>query len=273
VHLSKDEIIPYLICHCSKYSSISNSYICSVCGSKIKVEYGIINYEGEIKSLIPPESKNFKDWTSWRKQNYVFLSANLLQEKDKVSVIELGSGGAQFRELYADQNLGYISIDCEPYEGLAIQKNLTFGTPIKDESVDIVILNNFIEHFPDTFFILSESLRVLKRGGKVLACVPFLMQAHQVPIDYVRYTSDGLREIFDRVGFTDIKVQNPMSVFESVLSVIKNSLSHVNQTNLMSRVKVKTIKLICIVIFRKLKFNDTDKFSIGFNVVAIKPSF
>jgi SAM-dependent methyltransferase len=269
VHLSKEEIVPYLICHCSTQSSISNSYICNRCGSKIKVEYGIINYEKNIESLIRPESKNFKDWTSWRKQNLVFLSANLLQE-GKVSVIELGSGGAQFRELYADHNLDYIGIDYEPYEGLSIQKNLTFGVPIKDESVDIVILNNFIEHFPDTFFILSESLRVLKRGGKVLACVPFLMQAHQVPFDYVRYTSDGLSEVFDRVGFTDIKVQNPMSVFESVFSLIQNTLSHVNQTNLMSRVKVKIIKVICMVIFRKLKFNDTNKFSIGFNVIAKK---
>jgi len=196
----------------------------------------------------------------------------LLQEGKK-SVIELGSGGAQFRELYDDRNIDYISIDLEPYQDLSIKIDLTSGIPIKDDLIDIVILNNFIEHFSDTHFILSESLRVLKKKGKVLACVPFLMQAHQVPFDYVRYTYDGLKKVFDQAGFADIQIENPMSVSESALSLIQSSLSHAKQSNIYSRVKVKILKVICIFLFHKLKFNDTDKFSIGFNVVAIKPSF
>ena len=272
MHLSQENIVPYLTCLCSTESSISNSFICKRCGSKLKVENGIINYENTIKSLFELESKNFRDWSIWRQYNFAFLSDILLQEGKK-SVIELGSGGAQFRELYNDQNIDYISIDLEPYQGLSIRIDLTKGIPIKDNSIDIVILNNFIEHFPDTYFILSESLRVLKGGGKVLACVPFLMQAHQVPFDYVRYTYNGLEEVFDRLGFADIKIKNPVSVSETFFSLIQSSLSHVKQTNLNSRIKVKIIKVICMFIFRKLEFNDTEKFSIGFNVVAIKPSY
>jgi len=272
MYLPPENIVTYLICLCSKQSSFSNSFICKRCGSKLKVENGIINYEDTVKSLIELESKNFRDWSIWRQQNFVFLSDILLQEGKKL-VVELGSGGAQFRELYNDQNIDYVGIDLCPYRDLSIRIDLTYGIPIKDSSVDIVILNNFIEHFQDTYFILSECLRVLKKGGKVLACVPFLMQAHQVPFDYVRYTYDGLKTVFDRAGFAEIKTENPMSVSESIFSLIQSSLSHLKQTNLCSRVKVKIVKVICIFIFRKLKFNDTDKFSIGFNVVAIKPSY
>jgi len=272
MRLPPENIVPYLICLCSKQSSFSNSFICKRCGDKLKVENGIINYGNTINSLIELESKNFRDWSNWRQQNFCFLSAILLQEGEK-SVIELGSGGAQFRELYNDQNIDYISIDLEPYQDLSIKIDLTSGIPIKDDLIDIVILNNFIEHFPDTHFILSESLRVLKKGGKVLACVPFLMQAHQVPFDYVRYTYNGLEKVFGRAGFADIKIENPMSVSESVLGLIHSSLSHAKQTNIYSRIKVKILKVICMFLLRKLKFNDTNKFSIGFNVVAIKPSF
>jgi SAM-dependent methyltransferase len=271
MNLSKEKILPYLLCPCSKKSSISDSFICNLCGDKINFEYGIVNYESGIKNLIKLESKNRNDWSIWRQKNFIFLSGHLLQ--DRLSVIDLGSGGAQFRELYAGQNLDYISIDLEPYEDLTIRKNLKSGIPIKDESVDVVILNNFIEHFPDTYFILRESLRVLKKGGRVLACIPFLMQAHQVPFDYVRYTHDGLKEVFNRAGFARIEVENPMSVFDSIFSLIQSSLSHVQKTNKSYRIKVKIIKIVCKALFRRLKFYDTDKLSIGFNVVAKKAGY
>lgn len=53
--------------------------------------------------------------------------------------------------------------------------------PFKDESFDIVLLSDVLEHASDPGRVAKESLRVLKKGGLVLATVPY----HLHPV--VRY--------------------------------------------------------------------------------------
>ena len=266
---SLNEIVPYLLCACSSESSISSNFVCDNCGRKLKTKFGIINFEKDISELTKVESTNSSTWSTWRKSNFKFIS-KYLPRNQKVTVLELGMGGAQFRELYSAPNITYIGIDYIPFEGLSIAKNLTTGIPIKSESIDIVILNNFIEHFQDTLYILNESSRVLKKSGVVIAGVPFLMQAHQVPMDYVRYTTHGLREVFRKAELDIVEIITPCTVYETITSLISSGLSHFPTKNFNSRVQVKIIRVITAVLFYKLKSTYSDKFSIGFNILAKK---
>jgi methionine biosynthesis protein MetW len=50
--------------------------------------------------------------------------------------------------------------------------------PVGDRSLDIVILNQVLEHTKEVFFIFSEISRVLKPGGLVILGVPNLATLH-----------------------------------------------------------------------------------------------
>jgi len=50
--------------------------------------------------------------------------------------------------------------------------------PLKDVSVDAVILNQVLEHTKDHFWVLHEAARVLKVGGSLIVGVPNLASLH-----------------------------------------------------------------------------------------------
>lgn len=52
--------------------------------------------------------------------------------------------------------------------------NLDKGVPLRDESVDIVVLSHVIEHVADTDSLVKECHRVLKRGGYIVVATPNL---------------------------------------------------------------------------------------------------
>ncbi len=80
--------------------------------------------------------------------------------------------------------------------------------PVNDGSQDFLILANVLEHLYDYQTCVSECARVLKPGGCLVGCVPFLVQVHPDPDDFFRYTSSSLRRIFSEAGFTKIKIES-----------------------------------------------------------------
>lgn len=76
-----------------------------------------------------------------------------------------------------------------------------------NESVDMVLAMNVLEHIYNHHFLLGEINRVLKKDGQFIGAVPFLVGYHADPHDYWRYTSEALRKLLEGHGFSDIKVQ------------------------------------------------------------------
>jgi SAM-dependent methyltransferase len=50
--------------------------------------------------------------------------------------------------------------------------------PLEDESIDIIIANQILEHTKEIFWIMHEASRVLKKGGKLILGVPNLASFH-----------------------------------------------------------------------------------------------
>ena len=53
--------------------------------------------------------------------------------------------------------------------------------------------------------ILDELHRVIKPGGNMLLTVPFVWDEHEIPYDFARYTSFGLRHILQEKGFVVVQ--------------------------------------------------------------------
>lgn len=79
--------------------------------------------------------------------------------------------------------------------------------PLTDASQDAVLCFNVLEHIFDENNFLSETSRVLKKGGVLLGSVPFLVNVHPDPHDYRRFTDEFLRRVLSDYGFKNILIR------------------------------------------------------------------
>jgi SAM-dependent methyltransferase len=70
--------------------------------------------------------------------------------------------------------------------------------PFKDNSFDVVLSLDVLEHVPNPWVHAEELIRVLKPGGIVYADVPFLQPYHGYPYHYFNMTTAGLRTLFEK---------------------------------------------------------------------------
>jgi len=90
--------------------------------------------------------------------------------------------------------------------GLAVMRADATALPVTDDSLDLVVAFDVLEHIPDHDRAVAEVRRVLRPGGRFLVAVPAdprLWSEHDVAVDHVRrYTRVTLRAVLERGGFT-----------------------------------------------------------------------
>jgi SAM-dependent methyltransferase len=78
--------------------------------------------------------------------------------------------------------------------------------PFPDQSFNSIFSSEVFEHIFNLDEILPELYRVLAPGGKILITCPFVWNEHEVPVDFARYTQFALKHLFEKAGFTIIKI-------------------------------------------------------------------
>jgi SAM-dependent methyltransferase len=76
--------------------------------------------------------------------------------------------------------------------------------PFDNVSFDVVVINNTLEHIYHAQELVKESVRVLKKKGKVVITVPFLFPEHPSPHDYWRFTGDSMRLMLRDAGLSEV---------------------------------------------------------------------
>jgi len=133
---------------------------------------------------------------------YVRLLAPQLNGK----LLDFGCGSKPYKALFTNVS-SYTGLDIEVsghshkneqidvyYDGKAI--------PFEDGSFDNIFSTEVFEHIFNIEKILPEINRVLKQGGGLLITCPFVCPEHEVPYDYARYTSFGIRHLLEQHGFS-----------------------------------------------------------------------
>lgn len=77
--------------------------------------------------------------------------------------------------------------------------------PFKNGVFDAVLIESVLEHIDEPEKVITESYRVLKKGGAIYISIPFVYAFHGSPNDYNRYTLNGLRERLRLNKFRDIR--------------------------------------------------------------------
>ena len=129
------------------------------------------------------------------------------------TVLDVGCGDMPYKDLVTAPGSRvekYLGLDLEQnHIDRSASPDLTWDgvtIPLPDQSVDVAIATEVLEHCPDTAIILGEINRVLKPGGSLVFTVPFLWPLHEVPHDYFRFTPFGLQVALEKAGFRHAEV-------------------------------------------------------------------
>ncbi len=78
--------------------------------------------------------------------------------------------------------------------------------PLEDDSIDNVFFFNAIYIVKESEKLLKEINRVLKKEGRLFISSPFIFNEAREPDDFRRFTSQGLKILFKKGGFFDVKI-------------------------------------------------------------------
>jgi SAM-dependent methyltransferase len=113
--------------------------------------------------------------------------------------------------------------------GLATLRGDATNLPLADDSLDLVIAFDVLEHLHDDDAAVAEVHRVLRPGGTYLVAVPAdprLWSSHDVAVDHVRrYTREGLLDLLDRGGFEVADVRSWNVLLRPVVAMRRRSSS------------------------------------------------
>jgi len=109
-------------------------------------------------------------------------------------LLDLGCGTQPYRSLYADRFKQVITGDVESRSPLDARLDVR-RLPFRDNTVDVVLLTEVIEHIVDGGAVVREIGRVLKPGGRLLITWPFIYPLHELPHDYVRYSEFAMQSL------------------------------------------------------------------------------
>jgi SAM-dependent methyltransferase len=88
--------------------------------------------------------------------------------------------------------------------------------PFEDGAFDAVHCNAVLEHVKDPFACAREIMRVLRPGGDLFCCVPFLQYYHGYPHHYFNMTHQGLAELFPGIQVLGIEVYEELRPFTAL---------------------------------------------------------
>jgi SAM-dependent methyltransferase len=147
------------------------------------------------------------------KSNAIYLKGRLL---------DFGCGNKPYKCLFNVNE--YIGLDIEESGHSHINENIDVyydgkTIPFDDSSFDSIFSSEVFEHIFDLDPILAELYRVLKPGGNILITLPFVWEEHEVPFDFARYTSFGIKDLLEKQGFKIIKQEKSNNYVEVIFQL------------------------------------------------------
>ena len=135
-------------------------------------------------------------------------------------VLDAGAGEGRYRSDFVHTR--YIGVDLAvgdadwDYHDLDVLSSL-IELPFSDGTFEAVLCTQVLEHVTEPQQVLKEIRRALKPGGRLFLTAPQSWHQHQKPHDYYRYTSFGLRYLFEQAGLQVQSIQ-PMGGYFWYLS-------------------------------------------------------
>lgn len=202
----------------------------------------------------------------------------------KGDLVDLGCGTKPYEILFRPYIRSYFGID-HPETAKSNYGNETnadlyvdvIETGLESETFDTLLSTQVMEHVYETKQYVSESYRLLKKGGIGIFTVPFVWESHAEPYDYYRFSKFALEKLFVNAGFEIIEISPTEGAYATLKQLMVISLSLPGETRnnglLAIYKKLRNKLLIPLMNWQALhldKYNYNEKLCLNYLVIVKK---
>ena len=135
------------------------------------------------------------------------------------NILDYGCGNKPYEQLFRRKFKHYVGADIAGN----MHANLVIGAdghvPADNESFDCVLSSQVLEHVVSPEVYLREAYRLLKPDGSLILSTHGIWPYHPDPVDYWRWTIDGLQREIRRPGFEIVMVKGVFGPESSALQL------------------------------------------------------
>lgn len=179
-----------------------------------------------IKSLYKAMGSNFLH-PQWLANRFHRSSQAVVANLAGMKVLDVGSGDNALYKMLESRNwvcrLDY-PVTNQHYAQLPDVFADACNMPIANNSVDVVLILEVLEHVKNPADVCAEIARVLRHRGKLYLSMPFLYPIHDAPHDYQRLTIHGLRYLLNQYDFVVLQEKQHGNSFLVVLQLFNLAL-------------------------------------------------
>lgn len=125
-------------------------------------------------------------------------------------VLDIGAGTCPYRSFFS--HCDYKTHDFKRYDGVKLGNTNQYGKidyesditniPVPDESFDVLLCTEVLEHIPEPTTALREMARILRPGGRIFLTAPLGSGLHQMPYHYYGgFTPQWYKHFLPQFGF------------------------------------------------------------------------
>ena len=170
-----------------------------------KLNFQLFNYKDkpdDFREIISESWTNVYIYVSNRlRDTYESVLPTYLADMKDLRILDYGCGVKPYRYVVEGVCREYIGADIGENANAEIQLQPGELLPFEDESFDVVISSQVLEHVEEFDKYLNECNRVLRKGGLLFLSTHGTWQFHAAPYDFNRWTHLGLKSLLTRHGF------------------------------------------------------------------------
>jgi ubiquinone/menaquinone biosynthesis C-methylase UbiE len=114
-------------------------------------------------------------------------------------ILEVGPDAfpSSYQDIVNDNSITWETTDISDRGKMTYPNAGEYSFPVPDESYDVVLTGQVIEHVKKIWIWVRELERVCKKGGYVIIINPVSWPFHEVPVDCWRIFPDGMKALLE----------------------------------------------------------------------------
>lgn len=142
----------------------------------------------------------------------------------RIKILDFGCGGSPYRSLFP--NAVYHRADIAGTADIDFvipTDDESVSLPIADNSYDLVLSSQVLEHVPSPAAYLAECRRLLRHDGRLVLTTHGMFEDHGCPHDYFRWTDSGLRRDLAGAGLRTTSLWKLTTGMRAILFLLESS--------------------------------------------------
>jgi SAM-dependent methyltransferase len=182
----------------------------------------------QVPTYLAERSSDVRDLSPWAPFSYVARGLHTLIRdlvaagalEPGATVLDYGCADSPYR-VDLPPSINYVGADLPGNTSADVELRSDGTLPLADNSVDLVLSTQVLEHVDQPQLYLSECFRVLSPGGTLVVSTHGIMYYHRDPEDHWRWTRTGLERILTAEGFTVRQMRGLMGLSAAAIQLFQ----------------------------------------------------